>query len=46
MFLYVLKRLFQSLITLFVITTVVFLLLRLMPEEGYFGENYDKLDEM
>ncbi|MBP5212950.1 MAG: ABC transporter permease, partial [Pyramidobacter sp.] len=32
--------------TLFVITTVVFLLLRLMPEEGYFGENYDKLDEM
>ena len=42
MFLYVLKRLFQSLITLFVITTVVFLLLRLMPEEGYFGENYDE----
>ena len=46
MFLYVLKRLCQSVVTLFVITTVVFLLLRLMPEEGYFAENYDKMDEM
>ena len=32
---YVLKRLFQSLITLFVITTVVFLLLRLMPTQFF-----------
>lgn len=31
--------------TLFIIATVVFLLLRLMPEEGYFNaEEYDKLD--
>ncbi len=42
---YSLKRLFQSLITLFIIVTVVFLLMRLMPEEGYFGSGYEKLDE-
>ncbi|SDZ14425.1 oligopeptide transport system permease protein [Proteiniborus ethanoligenes] len=42
---YSLKRLFQSLITLFIIITVVFLLMRLMPEEGYFAESYEKLDE-
>ncbi|MFB0918573.1 MAG: ABC transporter permease [Clostridiaceae bacterium] len=41
---YTLKRLGQSLITLFIILTVVFLLMRLMPEEGYFGANYEKLD--
>ncbi len=43
---YSLKRLVQSLITLFIIITAVFLLLRLMPEEGYFGEAYEKLDEI
>ena len=42
---YSIKRLFQSLITLFIIVTVVFLLMRLMPEEGYFGTSYEKLDE-
>lgn len=42
---YSLKRLFQSLITLLIIITVVFLLMRLMPEEGYFGSGYEKLDE-
>lgn len=42
---YSLKRLAQSLVTLFIIITVVFLLMRLMPEEGYFGEGYEKLDE-
>lgn len=42
---YSIKRLFQSLFTLFIIITVVFLLMRLMPEEGYFGESYEKLDE-
>lgn len=42
---YTLKRLLQSLITLFIIITVVFLLMRLMPEEGYFAESYEKLDE-
>lgn len=42
---YSVKRLLQSLITLFIIITVVFLLMRLMPEEGYFGQGYEKLDE-
>lgn len=42
---YSFKRLFQSLITLFIVITVVFLLMRLMPEEGYFGDGYEKLDE-
>jgi len=41
---YSIKRLLQSLVTLFIIITVVFLLMRLMPEEGYFGDGYDKLD--
>ena len=35
---YILKRLLQSVFTLFIIATVVFLLMRLMPESGYFGE--------
>jgi oligopeptide transport system permease protein len=42
---YSIKRLAQSLFTLFIIITVVFLLMRLMPEEGYFGDSYEKLDE-
>ncbi len=43
---YFIKRLLRSLLTLFIVITVVFLLMRLMPEEGYFGENgIDKLDE-
>lgn len=42
---YTLKRLGQSFITLFLVITVVFLLLRLMPIEGYFDDNYEKLDE-
>lgn len=42
---YSLKRLLQSMITLFVIVTLVFLLMRLMPEEGYYGDRGDKLDE-
>lgn len=41
---YTLKRLFQSLFTLLIVITVVFLLMRLMPEEGYFGTGYEKLD--
>lgn len=44
MFRYILKRFTQSLFTLFIIVTIVFLLMRLMPEEGYFGTNYEKLD--
>ncbi|MCQ1531623.1 ABC transporter permease [Lutispora saccharofermentans] len=41
---YSLKRLAQSLATLLIILTIVFLLMRLMPEEGYFGQAYEKLD--
>ena len=43
---YFIQRLLRSLITLFIVVSTVFLLLRLMPEEGYFGSGYDKLDEV
>lgn len=44
---YFVKRLLRSLLTLFIVITVVFLLMRLMPEEGYFGKmGSDKLDEV
>lgn len=36
---YSIKRLLQSLITVLIIVTVVFLLLRLMPTEGYFSDD-------
>ena len=39
---YILKRLLRSLLTLFIIITIVFSLLRLMPIEGYF-QNYEKM---
>ena len=42
---YSIKRLLQSIVTLFIIITLVFLAMRLMPEEGYFGDSYEKLDE-
>jgi oligopeptide transport system permease protein len=42
---YYLGRLFRSFVTLIIVVTVVFLLMRLMPVEGYFGSSYDKLDE-
>ena len=41
---YSLKRLSSSLLTLLIIISVVFVLLRQMPIEGYF-ENFDKLSE-
>jgi len=41
---YYLGRLFRSFVTLIIVITLVFLLMRLMPVEGYFS-NYDKLDE-
>lgn len=44
MFRYLGKKLLQSAFTLFLVITVVFMLMRLMPEEGYFN-NYDKLSE-
>ncbi|CAM5217960.1 Oligopeptide transport system permease protein OS=Ureibacillus acetophenoni OX=614649 GN=SAMN05877842_102384 PE=3 SV=1 [Ureibacillus acetophenoni] len=40
---YVGKRLLQSVVTLMVIITIVFLLLRLLPEEGYLGAAADKM---
>ena len=42
---YFLKRLGQSFLTLFIVVTIVFCLLRLMPEEGYLGPGADKLSE-
>ncbi|MBU5437391.1 ABC transporter permease [Tissierella sp. MSJ-40] len=45
MFKYSFKRLLQSIGTLFIVITIVFLLMRLMPEEGYFGDGFEKLDE-
>ena len=41
---YVLKRLLSAILTLSIVLTVVFVLVRQMPIEGYF-DNFDKLDE-
>ncbi|NLO13584.1 MAG: ABC transporter permease [Clostridiales bacterium] len=41
---YILKRIGASLFTLIIILSVVFILLRQMPIEGYF-DNFDKLDQ-
>ena len=41
---YVLKRLLSAVVTLIVILTIVFVLMRQMPIEGYF-DNFDKLDQ-
>ena len=41
---YVLKRLAASVLTLFIVITIVFVLLRQMPIEGYF-DNFEKLSE-
>ncbi len=41
---YLAKRMARSLMTLFIIVTLVFCLLRLMPVEGYFS-NYDKMTD-
>ncbi len=46
MFLYSLKRLAQSFLTLFIVVTAVFMLMRLLPVEGYFGDRFDKLDDI
>lgn len=45
MIMYSIKRLLQSLVTLFIVVTAVFMLMRLLPVEGYFGDAYDKLSE-
>lgn len=41
---YSVQRLLQSLFTLFVVVTVVFILMRFMPIEGFLGPRYDKMD--
>ena len=41
---YLAKRIGRSILTLFIIVTLVFCLLRLMPVEGYFA-NYEKMTE-
>ena len=43
---YLFKRLSQTVFTQFEIITVVFMLQRLMPEEGYLGANADKMSEI
>jgi oligopeptide transport system permease protein len=40
---YALRRLWQSLVTVLIVLTLVFLLMRLLPIEGYFADNYDKM---
>lgn len=42
---YYITRILRSCLTLIIVVTVVFLLMRLMPIEGYFGAGFDKLDE-
>ena len=42
---YIFKRVLRSLITMFIIITILFSLLRLMPIEGYF-ENFDKMNDV
>ncbi|MGI6177310.1 MAG: ABC transporter permease [Eubacterium sp.] len=41
---YLIKRILRSFVTLFIVITIVFCLLRLMPVEGYFN-NFDKLTQ-
>ncbi|MFH2113994.1 MAG: ABC transporter permease, partial [Spirochaetota bacterium] len=42
---YSLKRLAQSIVTLLIVVSAVFMLMRLLPIEGYFGDSFDKLTE-
>lgn len=42
---YLLKRLIRSLLTLLIIITIVFILVRLLPVDGYFP-NFDKMTEI
>lgn len=45
MLLYICKRLLRSILSLILIISIVFCLLRLMPIEGYFSD-YDKMSEL
>ena len=40
---YVLRRFCSAVLSLFIIVTVMFCLLRMMPLEGYLGANVDKM---
>lgn len=42
---YIFKRVLRSLVTMFIIITILFSLLRLMPIEGYF-ESFDKMNDI
>lgn len=41
---YSVRRFLQSLLTLFIVVTVVFVLMRFMPIEGFLGPRYEKMD--
>ncbi len=45
LFKYFLKRLFFAFISLILVLTIVFLLMRLMPVEGYFSDRADSMNE-
>ena len=42
---YILRRFCTAILSLFIVVTLIFCLLRLMPLEGYLGANYDKLSK-
>ena len=42
---YIVKRLGAAIVSMFIVITVVFLLMRLMPVEGYFGGRADSMTE-
>lgn len=46
MILYIVKRFIRSILSVFLITCIVFLLLRMMPIEGYFPHAWDRLTEL
>ena len=45
MLMYILKRVLRAVVTLAIIMSIVFVLLRQMPVEGYFP-NYDKMSKL
>lgn len=42
---YTIRRAWQSVVTIVIVITVVFLLMRLLPMEGYFGDDFDRLNQ-
>ena len=43
MLLYIVKRVLRSLLSILIVTSFVFIMLRMLPVEGYFGARYDLL---